>query len=162
MFKLAQGEYVSPERVEMVYAGSHLVNQIFLDGKSSESFAVAVCVPDMAALRAAMFPKKNGASNGTSGLTNGALKKSKDKPVTDEELCAKKEACVLILKDLIRLGKESGLKGFEQAKSIYLTPHEFTVDSGLLTPTQKKVRVVFRRTFREEIDRLYKDDMMIM
>jgi len=180
MFKLSQGEYVSPEKVEMVYGLCSLVNQIFVDGKSSESFAVAICVPNMDMLRLAMEPKLiaklSNMSNG--GLTvlatnsnavanpalvpNGKSSTSlKVKTMTDEELCQSKEACVRMLTELIKLGKEKGLKGFEQCKSILLTPHEFTVDSGLLTPTQKKVRVVFRRKFRDEVERLYKEQMII-
>ncbi|VUZ54938.1 unnamed protein product [Hymenolepis diminuta] len=156
MFKLAQGEYVSPERVEMVYVESHLVNQIFLDGNSSESFAIAICVPDMKALREAMHLNSNGTAG--NGMANGGTVKPTE--ISDEELCNKKEACMLVLKDINRLGKEAGLKGFEQAKSLYLTPYEFTVESGLVTPTQKKLRVTFRRTFKDQIDRLYKEQMI--
>lgn len=116
MFKLAQGEYVSPERVEMIYAQSHLVNQIFLDGNSRESFAIAICVPNMKSLREAMYLNKNGSL--ANGLVNGAPKKAKECEISDEELCAKKEACLTVLKDLVRLGKEAGLKGFEQARTL--------------------------------------------
>nr|CDS30767.1 long chain fatty acid coenzyme A ligase 5 [Hymenolepis microstoma] len=157
MFKLAQGEYVSPERVEMIYAQSHLVNQIFLDGNSSESFAIAICVPDMKALREAMHLNSNGTTG--NGMVNGGTVKPKS--ISDEELCEMKEACILVLKDINRLGKEAGLKGFEQAKSLHLTPHEFTVESGLVTPTQKKLRVAFRRTFKNQITLLYKDQMIL-
>ncbi|KAM7541906.1 hypothetical protein Aperf_G00000011121 [Anoplocephala perfoliata] len=156
MFKLAQGEYVSPERVEMIYVQSHLVNQIFVDGNSSESFAIAICVPDMKALREAMHLNTNGATG--NGLANGITKPAE---ISDEELCEKREACTLILKDINRLGKEAGLKGFELAKSLYLTPHEFTVESGLVTPTQKKLRGAFRRIFKEQIKRLYEEQMVL-
>ncbi|VDD83470.1 unnamed protein product [Mesocestoides corti] len=159
MFKLAQGEYVSPERVEMVYTQSNLVNQVFLDGNSSESFAIAICVPNMKALRQAMFPDYGGSF--ANGLMNGSFKKSNDEDISDEQLCAKKETCLFVLKDLNRIGKEAGLKGFEQAKSIYLTPNEFTVESGLLTPTHKKLRAAFRRFFKDEINRLYKEEMTL-
>lgn len=156
MFKLAQGEYVSPERVEMIYVQSHLVNQIFLDGNSSESFAIAICVPDMKALREAMHLNTNGTTG--NGLVNGTVKPAE---ISDEEICEKKAACMLVLKDINRLGKEAGLKGFELAKSLYLTPHEFTVESGLVTPTQKKLRGAFRRTFKEQIKRLYEEQMIL-
>lgn len=39
---------------------------------------------------------------------------------TFEELCEKKEIKIEILKHLNQTGKEGGLKGFEQAKNIYL------------------------------------------
>lgn len=157
MFKLAQGEYVSPERVEMIYMQSHLVSQIFVDGNSSESFAIAICVPDMKALREAMHLNSNGSVG--NGMSNGGS--VKPKPISDEELCKKQEACMLVLKDISRLGKESGLKGFEQARSIYLTPHEFTVEAGLVTPTQKKLRANLRRAFKEQMEQLYRDPMTL-
>ena len=50
---------------------------------------------------------------------------------------------------------------FEQAKSIYLTPHEFLVDSGLLTATQKKTRIAFYRTFNDEINRPYRGEIFL-
>lgn len=119
MFKLAQGEYVSPERVEMIYAQSHLVNQIFLDGNSSESFAVAICVPNMKSLREAMQLNTNGSVG--NGLVNGTLGKAKEMEISDEELCAKKEACLIVLKDIVGLGREAGLKGFEQVFYCYFS-----------------------------------------
>lgn len=119
----------------MVYGLCSLVNQIFVDGKSSESFAVAICVPNMDMLRLAMEPKLiaklSNMSNGgltvlatnSNAVANPALVPNgksctslKVKTMTDEELCQSKEACVRMLTELIKLGKEKGLKGFEQVK----------------------------------------------
>lgn len=56
---------------------------------------------------------------------------------------------------MVRLGKESGLKPFEQVKGIYLHPELFSIDSGLLTPTMKAKRPELRNYFRSQIDELY-------
>ncbi|KAA3674670.1 long-chain acyl-CoA synthetase [Paragonimus westermani] len=47
IFKLSQGEYIAPEKVEQVYATSPLVTNIYVDGNSTGSYIVAVVVPDL-------------------------------------------------------------------------------------------------------------------
>ncbi|PAV73712.1 hypothetical protein WR25_04638 [Diploscapter pachys] len=46
IFKLAQGEYVAPEKIESVYVRSHVVQQVFVDGNSFERWLIAVVVPE--------------------------------------------------------------------------------------------------------------------
>lgn len=45
IFKLAQGEYVVPTKVEAVYMQLPVIEQIFVHGTSTESKLVAVVVP---------------------------------------------------------------------------------------------------------------------
>nr|CAH8870458.1 unnamed protein product [Trichobilharzia regenti] len=51
IFKLAQGEYVAPEKLETIYQTCNLVNQILVDANSNSSFLVAIVVPDFDELR---------------------------------------------------------------------------------------------------------------
>ncbi len=47
IFKLSQGEFVSPESLENLYSGaSHLIDQIYVYGSSLHSNVIAVVVPD--------------------------------------------------------------------------------------------------------------------
>ncbi|KAM9622313.1 long-chain-fatty-acid--CoA ligase 1 isoform 5-T18 [Trichechus inunguis] len=94
IFKLAQGEYIAPEKIETIYVRSEPVAQVFVHGESLQSFLIAIVVPDVETL--CPWAKKRG--------LEGSL----------EELCRNKDVKKAILEDMVRLGKDSGLKPFEQ------------------------------------------------
>nr|VZI06617.1 unnamed protein product [Spirometra erinaceieuropaei] len=50
IFKLSQGEYVAPEKIEHIYAQSQYVQQVFVDGDALRSYPVAIVVPEGEAL----------------------------------------------------------------------------------------------------------------
>ncbi|KAM7111283.1 long-chain-fatty-acid--CoA ligase 1 isoform 2-T7 [Molossus nigricans] len=135
LFKLAQGEYIAPEKIENVYLRSEPVAQVFVHGESLQSFLIAIVVPDVETL--GRWAQKRG--------VDGSF----------EELCRNKDVKKAILEDMVRLGKEAGLKTFEQVKGIALHSELFSVDNGLLTPTMKAKRPELRNYFRSQIDELY-------
>ncbi|KAK5865839.1 hypothetical protein PBY51_020078 [Eleginops maclovinus] len=135
IFKLAQGEYIAPEKIETVYNLSDPVAQIFVHGESLQACLVGIVVPDPDFLP--IWIKKKGIEGSYS------------------ELCNNKDVKNAILEDILRLGKEAGLKSFEQVKDIALQPELFSVQNGLLTPTLKAKRTEIRNRFRENIDELY-------
>jgi len=49
IFKLQQGEYIAPEKIENILATCGLIGQNFLTGDSTEQFPVSVIVPDVKA-----------------------------------------------------------------------------------------------------------------
>uniref|UniRef100_A0A672H8D3 Long-chain-fatty-acid--CoA ligase n=1 Tax=Salarias fasciatus TaxID=181472 RepID=A0A672H8D3_SALFA len=134
IFKLAQGEYIAPEKIENVYVRSEPVAQVFVHGDSLQSSLVAVVVPDPEVLPG--FAKNLGC--------HGSI----------EELC-KDKVKKAIVSDLIKLGKEAGLKSFEQVKDVHLHPEQFTIENGLLTPTLKAKRAELKLLFQPQIDKLY-------
>ncbi|KAF7643604.1 hypothetical protein LDENG_00236620, partial [Lucifuga dentata] len=136
IFKLAQGEYIAPEKIENIYIRSDAVAQVFIHGDSLQACLVAIVVPDPDFL--SDWTKK------TVGLQGSYL-----------ELCSREEVKAAILKDMLQLGKEGGLKSFEQVKSIYIHTEMFSVQNGLLTPTLKAKRTELRQRFRPQIDELY-------
>lgn len=136
IFKLAQGEYIAPEKIENIYTRSEAVAQVFVHGESLQACLVAVVVPDPDFLC--------GWTTKTLGLEGGY-----------QELCGKEEVKAAILEDMVRLGKEGGLKSFEQVKAIYIHTEMFSVENGLLTPTMKAKRNELRHYFRSQIDELY-------
>uniref|UniRef100_A0A452FPC3 Long-chain-fatty-acid--CoA ligase n=1 Tax=Capra hircus TaxID=9925 RepID=A0A452FPC3_CAPHI len=135
IFKLAQGEYIAPEKIENIYQRSEPIAQVFVHGESLQAFLIAIVVPDVETLGA--WAQKRGIVG------------------SFEELCRNKDVKKGILEDMVRLGKESGLKPFEQVKGIYLHPEVFSIDNGLLTPTMKAKRPELRNYFRSQIDELY-------
>lgn len=46
IFKLSQGEYISPEYLESVYTHQKLIKQIFVYGDSLQDYLVGMIVPD--------------------------------------------------------------------------------------------------------------------
>ncbi|XP_052545604.1 long-chain-fatty-acid--CoA ligase 6 isoform X2 [Tympanuchus pallidicinctus] len=135
IFKLAQGEYIAPEKIENIYIRSDPVAQIYVHGDSLQAFLVGIVVPDAEVMPG--WAKKRGFDG------------------TYEELCRNKELQKAIMEDMVRLGKESGLHSFEQVKAIYIHSDMFSVQNGLLTPTLKAKRPELRDYFKKQIQELY-------
>ncbi|VDO72573.1 unnamed protein product [Haemonchus placei] len=77
IFKLAQGEYVAPEKIENVYIRSPVLQQIFVDGNSLERYLVAIVVPE---------PKVMEEWNKQHGVPGRTL----------EEICSDQKVCLII------------------------------------------------------------------
>ena len=58
IFKLSQGEYVSPEKIETILTRCSYIEEIFVYGDSHQNYLVAVVFPEMAWMR--QFAKKIG------------------------------------------------------------------------------------------------------
>ncbi|NXD06822.1 ACSL1 ligase, partial [Nothocercus nigrocapillus] len=140
IFKLAQGEYIAPEKIENVYLRSEPLAQVFVHGESLQAFLIAVVIPDPETL--SNWAKKRGFEG------------------SYEELCKNKDLKKLILEDMVRIGKEYGLKSFEQVKDIVLHAEMFSIENGLLTPTLKAKRPELRKYFKSQIDELYANAKM--
>lgn len=135
IFKLAQGEYIAPEKIENVYIRSAPVAQVFVHGESLRSFLIGIVVPDPEMLPG--FAAKLGIKGSYEDLCkNAAVKKA-------------------ILEDMVRLGREAGLKSFEQVKDLYIHTEMFSVENGLLTPTLKAKRAELVKLFQTQIEALY-------
>ncbi|XP_032079500.1 long-chain-fatty-acid--CoA ligase 1 isoform X2 [Thamnophis elegans] len=135
IFKLAQGEYIAPEKIENVYIRSEPVAQVFVYGESLKAFLIGIVVPDPDIL--VIWAKKKGLGG------------------SYEELCKNKDLKKYILEDMLKTGKEFGLKSFEQIKNIALHSEMFSIENGLLTPTLKAKRPELRKYFSSQIEELY-------
>uniref|UniRef100_A0A8C8BHV3 Arachidonate--CoA ligase n=1 Tax=Otus sunia TaxID=257818 RepID=A0A8C8BHV3_9STRI len=135
IFKLAQGEYIAPEKIENVYIRSAPVAQVFVHGESLRSFLIGIVVPDPETLPE--FAAKLGVKG------------------SYEDVCKNPAVKKAILEDMIRLGREAGLKSFEQVKDLYIHTEMFSVENGLLTPTLKAKRAELVKLFQKQIESLY-------
>ncbi|XP_074882483.1 long-chain-fatty-acid--CoA ligase 5 [Buteo buteo] len=135
IFKLAQGEYIAPEKIENVYIRSAPVAQVFVHGESLRSFLIGIVVPDPETLPE--FAAKLGVKG------------------SYEDICKNPAVKKAILEDMVRLGKEAGLKSFEQVKDLYIHTEMFSVENGLLTPTLKAKRAELVKLFQKQIEALY-------
>ncbi|KAM4579142.1 long-chain-fatty-acid--CoA ligase 1 [Fundulus diaphanus] len=136
IFKLSQGEYVAPEKIENVYVRSVPVLQVFVHGDSLQSYVVGIVVPDREVF--VDWAKERGFVG------------------SYQELCQNPDVKNAVLEDMRDVGKEAGLKSFEQVKDLYLHPEMFSVANGLLTPTLKSRRADIRRVFQEQLANMYK------
>ena len=138
IFKLQQGEYVAPEKIENVLSDSQYIEQIFVHGDSLQNYLIAIIVPNKA--HVVEFLKKKGIECDVKNCQNY---------YENEEL--KND----ILKDLENIGRKADFKGFEIIKKIYLSPEPFTVENDLCTPTLKVRRHVAKKYFANKIKELY-------
>ncbi|KAK3386951.1 hypothetical protein B0H63DRAFT_468717 [Podospora didyma] len=145
VLKLAQGEYISPERIENVYMGStNLIAMAYVHGDAKESALVAVFGIDPVhfAPYASRILKKIIAADDLA-----ALKVAANDPRV-------KTAFLKLLEDI---GKKHKFNSFEKVKNCYLDIEPFSIDNELLTPTLKLKRPQTAKAFRSQIDRLYEE-----
>uniref|UniRef100_A0A0E0BF95 4-coumarate--CoA ligase n=1 Tax=Oryza glumipatula TaxID=40148 RepID=A0A0E0BF95_9ORYZ len=136
IFKLAQGEYIAPEKIENVYAKCKFIAQCFIYGDSLNSSLVAVV---------AVEPEVLKAWAASEGIQYEDLR----------QLCADTRARAAVLADMDSIGKEAQLRGFEFAKAVTLVAEPFTLENGLLTPTFKIKRPQAKAYFAKEIADMY-------
>jgi long-chain acyl-CoA synthetase len=140
IFKLSQGEYVAPEKIEAVLCRNSKIAQAFVDGDSLKPFLVAVVVPDKEAVLPwahETFPTLSSASW--------------------EEICSDAQVRTAIMQDIVRLGSKgtNELKGFELPKAIHLEPELFSIDNGMLTPKFSIKRPIAKKKYAQTVKDLY-------
>ena len=133
IFKLSQGEYIIPAKLESVYSKSVYVSQIMIYGNPTKNKIIGIIIPD----------KKKCAEE---------LNMSIEDLVKDN----KNEALInLIVKDFENLAREAEFNGLERLKYIIIDFDEFTNNNNCLTPTMKIIRKNVEKKYKERIDDLY-------
>ncbi|KAI8319272.1 acetyl-CoA synthetase-like protein [Martensiomyces pterosporus] len=140
MFKLAQGEYVAPERIENVFTDCPLIEQAYIHGDSLQSQLVAVVVPSEEFLRHEIAD-----NDALSHLAGCDFK----------QICQDKAVAKHMLKVVDGWGRKNDLKGYEIPKNLYLETEPFSIENNIFTPTFKIKRPQAKKHYQETLDRLY-------
>ncbi|KAJ5714538.1 uncharacterized protein N7483_011719 [Penicillium malachiteum] len=143
VLKLAQGEYISPERLEgVILSEIGYLAQGYVHGDSVQTFLVAIfgVAPD---LYAPFASKVLGRQIEATDLD--AIKAS----LTDDKIRR------AVLKDLDRVAKKHKFAGYERVKNVSLKLEPFTIENNLLTPTLKLKRPPTAKYYRGLLDQLY-------
>jgi len=133
IFKVAQGEYVAPEKLEEIYMKSYYISQVFVHGDSLKSCVVGIIVPDISTVQDWAGRRK---------IPNDSF----------TALCNSREVKSLLMKEIEELGKEFTLKYYEQVKDIYLHPNQFSSQNGLLSSTGKLMRTKLVKYFKPQLE----------
>ena len=132
IFKLSQGEYIAPEKIENILGLSPYIAQSFVYGDSLRSNICAIIVVEEPQAKA--WCEANGKT----------------------DACNEKEFKNLIKDDIMRVAKENNLTSLEKPKEVFLTMEPFTIENDILTPTFKLKRNVAKKVYQAQIDAMYK------
>jgi len=146
LFKLNQGEYVAPDKVQKILMSSKYISQIFLYGESQYNYAIALIYPDLK--ECIGFLKEN--------KKMGDMDYDK---INHNDLCENKIMEDEILKDCDLVGRKLGLKGFELPKKLRLINEGFSVENNLMTPTLKLKQNNIRAKYKDELKKMYEEKL---
>ncbi|KAI0223595.1 medium-chain fatty acid-CoA ligase faa2 [Massospora cicadina] len=139
LFKLSQGEYVAPEKIENVLVQNNKVAQAFVYGDSLKSHLIAIVVPE---------PEP---------FLQWAKLVTKDPSIDLAAACSNASARKALVDELDALGKQAGLQGFELVRALHLEPVPFSEQNGLITPTMKTMRPAMKKAYQKILDQLYEE-----
>ncbi len=133
LFKTSGGKYVAPQPIENKMKESPFVEQMMVVG-AEQRFVGALIVPSVTNLKEWMLHK---------GI-----------PFTTIEDAIHNPKVLDLYKELID-SFNTFFNHVEQIKKFELLPHEWTIDSGELTPTLKLKRKVIMEKYKAAFDRIY-------
>ncbi|ODV64446.1 medium-chain fatty acid-CoA ligase FAA2 [Ascoidea rubescens DSM 1968] len=143
-FKLSQGEYIAPEKIENIYLSTcPILTQVFVYGNSFKNYLVSIVGVDALAL------KKNDLE---------LLR------LINSHYFLKKTILSFLNKQIQSLSnkeRKSILQNFEKIHNLYLAINPLTIENNLITPTFKVKRNVCASFFKDKIDLLYQEGSLI-
>ena len=137
IFKLAQGEYVAAEKIEICYNKCDAVEEAFVYGDSLQAFLVGVVVPKR------NFVLEVGNKLGLEP--------------NFEQLISKKEIEKEVLDNMNKQAKAEKLMGFEMVRKVKLVADAFAL-KGLVTSTFKLKRHEAKKYFEADLKAMYSSE----
>jgi long-chain acyl-CoA synthetase len=134
LFKLNQGEFIVPEKLESLYSWHPLINQIYVFGDSTKSFLVSL-----------IFPEEE----------NVKLWAEENKINLENQQTLQTKLKAHLLKELTALQQEYKLTGIEAIKNIHFVKSAFSEANDMMTPTMKLKRYMIRETYKAELKDMY-------
>jgi len=141
IFKLAQGEYIAPSKLEGAYGLCPYIEQICIHGDSFHTHTIAIIYPNKSNLKNFLVEK-------------GELQKDCKLEDVDKFLGQKvvQDEIIVACK---KIAKEKAFNPLETIRSMIVAKDMFTQQNGLLTDTMKLKRKSFQKTFDSEITTIY-------
>ena len=134
MFKTSGGKYVVPPLLEGELKQSLFIEQVMVVGEN-EKMPAAIIQPNFEYL------KDWATNNGISFTSNKEL-------IANEKVIAEIAKAVKFC--------NTNFAKWEQIKAFELTPDEWTIDDGHLTPTMKMKRVIIQKIYQDLHDKIYR------
>ena len=135
IFKISQGDYIAPEKIENVYLRCPFISQIFIYGSSLKNCLVAIIVPEEKAMET--WCRQNNLTFNFKDICKNQIFKDKIMQISKE------------------IANEENLNNLEQIKDIYIHDDLFSVENNLLTATMKLKRTELARYFAAHINQMY-------
>lgn len=135
IFKLSQGEYIAPEKIENIFVLCPTVAQSFVYGDSLKNNIVAVVVPEIT-------------------VAEDWCRKNKIE-FNFEQVCQNEDFKKVIFDEILKSATDHKLSSLEKPKEISLYHEQFSVENDLLTPTFKLKRNIAQKFFQAQIEEMY-------
>ncbi|KAJ3066309.1 Long-chain-fatty-acid--CoA ligase 5 [Podochytrium sp. JEL0797] len=154
IFKLSQGEYVAPEKIENVCIKASPIAQMFVHGESlrNELVGIAVLDPETCIPTA----RKMGVLPATTPDSGIVLPGAPPNPHV-QALAKNPEFRKYVMEELQKVCVAANLAGFEHVKAVYLESDAFGIENELLTPTMKLKRNDLVKKYKTQIAELYRE-----
>ena len=146
-FKLSQGEYIAPEKIENIYLSScPLITQIFVYGDSLQTYLVGVLGIDFESTQNILandFPV--------------VLTWTPSQLIENLNIDSKLRRYLLMTIN----SYAKGLQGFERLHNVYVGLDPLKIEDDVITPTLKIKRIKATKLFKGKLNKLYEEGSLV-